>query len=447
MSVAIRRGVGAPIGLGAAVLALVLPGCGHHAEKKATAETAVRPVSVTAAELVRKDVDRTVDVVGTLKGMDEVTVGSKRAGRVLKVLHDVGDRVPPGEPLVELDPIDAGLAYQQAETRYLSELAKLGVTRKQAEDFLAKFGIGESILMGEEVDRRIREVPAVHQAKVAVDRAGQNLGRQRLLRARDAGTAQELQNAENDAEAAQAAFDNAIITARSVLAAALASKVALDVADQARKDLIIRAPVPSYLTPGSTGGIVFAVTRKSVSEGQMLRDGDAVADLVIEDPLRLWANVPSRYSADVKVGQPVQILVDSLMDEQGQPIPKVGQVKRINPSVDPVSRTFHVEIEVPNPEGKLRPGTFAKAAIRTRHDVQAVVVPTEAVVRFAGVTKVFVVDGKAAKAVPVTTGLEGKDWVEVLGDLPTEGRVVTSGQAMLADGTPIVIREQESKKE
>ena len=91
----------------------------------------------------------------------------------------------------------------------------------------------------------------------------------------------------------------------------------------------------------------------------MLKQGDAVAELVIENPLRLWANVPERYTADVKVGQAVR-------RHRRRRIPGTtfeGKVARINPTVDPASRTFQVEALVPNNRGLLRPGGFAKASI------------------------------------------------------------------------------------
>jgi hypothetical protein len=76
-------------------------------------------------------------------------------------------------------------------------------------------------------------------------------------------------------------------------------------------------------------------------------------------------------------------------------------------------------------------------------------VPVEAVVSFAGVNKVFVLVGGKVNAVEVRTGVEGsevlpggrvKRWVEVAGELPTGGAVVTSGQSQLVDGTTVKVR-------
>jgi membrane fusion protein (multidrug efflux system) len=434
----------------AAGIALVAPaGCTARGEKTAQAHAAPKPVVVTVAPLEYRTVERTVDVVGSLRGWEHVTVGAKlpasKVARVVKVLHDIGDHVAPGEPLVELDPVDADLEIHQAESKYLGELVKLGITRDQAELFLKRFGISEKLLRGEEADRLVLETPAVIEKRVALERARQNLARERQLNARGAGTAQDLQNTENDLRAAEAAYENAIVTARTVIANAVAARVALDVARQARADMIIRAPEPRRVPQGLAKAetITFAVTQRDVTEGQMLKQGDAVAELVIPNPLKLWANVPERYSAEVAVDQLVRITVSAYPDKVFE-----GRVTRINPAVDATSRTFAVEVAVPNDEGLLRPGGFAKAAIVTHREAQATTVPLAALVTFAGVTKIFIVEsGDKVRAIPVATGLEGPGWIEVTGPLPAQAQVVTTGQTQLADGTAIVIRKPEANKD
>ena len=415
-----------------------LAGCGHTAEKTVEGSTKIKPVSVTVAEIERRPVERTVDVVGTLKGWEEVTIGAKKGGRVLKVLRDIGDTVKPEEPLVELETTDANLAILQAESRYLAELARLGITRQQADAFVERLGISERMIGGDEVEQVIRRTPAFVQADVAVEKALQNLNRQRQINARGVGTAMELQNFENDYRASEAARDNTVVTIRNVIANAMAARVSLDVANQTLTDMVVKAPVPTNLPANSDSGgpVVYAVSGRPVHEGQMVKEGDPLFDLVIQRPLRLWANVPERFTPEIAVGQEVRLNVASRPSETF-----VGHVSRINPAVDPVSRTFQVEALVPNATGQLRPGGFAKASILTRREDQAVVVAAESVVKYAGVTKIFVVENGLARAIAVETGLEGKDWTEVRGDLPSRGQVVTSGQSMLANGTPIAIRE------
>ncbi len=401
------------------------PGCGRHAETVAEASRpATLPIKVKVAPLTYQVVERTVEVVGSLKGWEEVTVGSKRTGRVARVRHDMGDRVKPGEPLADLETVDSDLNVQQAEKRLLVELTKLGLTEMPSANF------------------DLTTVPSVVEAKVKLDRTKQNMAREKNLIARGAGTSQDFQNAENDQKAAEAGLEIALLTAHSTLANALASKIALEVAKQARTDMEIRTPILSQDPPGHSGPIEFAVGKRSISEGQMVKEGEAVLQLVIEDPLRLWTNVPERFSGQIEVGQDVRIHVSSHPERMFN-----GQVARINPSVDAVSRTFQVETVVKNPDGLLRPGGFAKASIVTSRSDKAATVPQTSIVRFAGVTKIFLVDGQRVRAIEVTSGLEGDGWVEVVGDLPKEAMVVTDGYTQLADGSPIQIRENEPADE
>ena len=426
-----------------AIGAAGLSGCSPAgAEPSQKGTITVRPVPVTVAPLQRRTVERTVNVVGTLRGWEQVTVGSKRTGRVLKVLHDMGDRVRPGEPLVELDPIDARLAYDQAQSRFLAELVKLGLTEEKAEALVKKYGISEELILGKHADEAIDRVPAVVQVQVAKEKALHNLNRQRALSKKGASTAQELEDFENEYRTASAAYENARATARNVIAMAIASWVARDQARQTLNDMTIRVPRPEMAPPGASQAdtVIYAITKRSVSEGQMIKEGEAVVELVIENPLRLWTNVPERSAEQVKVGQSVRISVASHPETAFE-----GKVVRINPSVDPVSRTFQVETQVPNDGRLLRPGGFAKATIVTDSSAQAAVVPIESIVRFAGVTKLFVIEDNKARAInDIVTGTEGQGWVEVSSkSLPASAMVVTTGQSQLADGTPVAIRTPE----
>ncbi|WP_435007677.1 efflux RND transporter periplasmic adaptor subunit [Tundrisphaera lichenicola] len=411
------------------LLAAVPLGCQSKEAEKVEADAAPKPVPVTVADVEMRPIERLVDAVGTLKGWDEVTVGAKRVGRVFKVEHDIGDHVKPGELLVQFETIDADLAIEQAEKQLLAELAKIGVILKE---------VPTTTPSVDELD--VTKLPSVQRLQVALERAQLNLTRERNLMNKGAGMRENLQNTEADVKAAEAALDDGILAARSTIMAALAAKVGLDVRRQARVDLEIRAPQPSQPPFGLKVPLTYAVTKRSVSEGQMIREGDPAYELVIENPLRLWMNLPERHAADVEIGQDIRVTVSSY---PGRTFP--GKVSRLNPRVDSTSRTFQVEAAVPNDEGLLRPGGFAKAEIVTDRNANAIIVPLDAIVRYAGVTKLFLVgDDKKAHSLPVETGKEGPGWVELIGTLPEKARVVTTGQSQLADDTPVLVRTPEA---
>jgi membrane fusion protein (multidrug efflux system) len=408
-------------GIGLVLLVLAPAGCAPKlTDEGAKADTGPHPVPVTVATLEHRPVERTIEVTGTLKGWESVTIGSKRPGRVVQVVHDIGDRVKPGELLVRMATVDAELAVQQAERQLLAELAKVGLTEMPGKDF------------------DITQVPSVVETRVAVERAQRNFNRERSLGRQGAGTLQAQQDAEADQRTAQAAQETATLAARSALANAQTAMVTLEIAKQALADMEINAPVPSAPPQGASQSATYAVTKRPVAEGQMLPTGATVFELVIENPLRLWVNVPERFSAEIRHDQPARITVAAYPGRVFE-----GKVARINPAVDEASRTFQVEIATPNDEGLLRPGGYAKASILTQRDADATVVPLESIVEFAGVTKLFVVEADKARAIPVQKGLEGPGWVEVVGTLPAQARIVTTGQTQLADGTPVVVRTPE----
>jgi membrane fusion protein (multidrug efflux system) len=428
----------------AGALVCTASGCGHGSgEAEAAAPSGPAPLAVTVAPLERRAVERAVPVEGTLKGWEEVKLSAKKGGRVARVRHDMGDRVEPGAVLVELDPVDADLAARQAQAKYLGELAKLGLTPEQASEFVAKYGLSADLFRGAEALRHIRDLPSYKQAQATRDKARQQLDRQQQLFARGVGTMQDLQNLQNDFAAAEAALANVVVTAQTTIGTALASRAALDQAEQDLKDMVITAPRPATLPDGITNidRVAYGVSRRAVSEGQMLKDGEVVFDLVIEDPVRLWAAVPERFRAQVAVGQEVRI---NAMARPGETF--TGAVARINPAVDPTSRTFQVEAVVPNPQGKLRPGGFAKGEVITDRADEAIIVPIESIYSFAGVTKVYLVENGRSRGYAVETGRQLGDRIEVIpkGDpLPDDGQVVTTGQstlAKLAEDSPVVVR-------
>ncbi len=174
--------------------------------------------------------------------------------------------------------------------------------------------------------------------------------------------------------------------------------------------------------------------------------------LVMEHPLRLMATVPERHIGDIhmpgagKDPQRVEITVEAYPGEVFQ-----GRISRINPTVDRANRTFQVEVLVPNKLHRLHAGSFAKATVFTAEESGVTTVPEESLIRFAGVSKVFVVRNGQARDVPVRAGVRmevpdgprKRRWVEVAGDLRAGEPVVTSGHSQLADRTPVRVRKPE----
>jgi len=427
---------------------------GRTPEKPAAAETEkakprrVDPIAVTVAEVTGRTVQRKVQVVGTLHGTEEIVVAAKVDGRVLQVLHDVGDVVHPGEVLLEIDPTDLELAVSEATRSMELELTRIGLHDVPGRDF------------------DVGALPSVSRARLLEKNARNKYERSQSLYKRQSISREDLEQTETDYEVAQSNTRQAVLDAESIVATIRQREAFLATAQQKLGDAKIVVPTPSIaqnsgskVVLASTGSrrksvpdVEYVVAARMVSEGEMVHDSPStdLFRLVMDRPLKLRANVPERYVSEIAIGQPVEIDVEAYPTEVF-----AGVVARVNPTVDRENRTFEIEVRIPNDDRRLRAGSFAKAAVLTREESSVPTIPEEALVRFAGVVKVFVVDGEEAQSVTVDPGMRllvdenqrKQFWQEVAGELPLGTLIVTSGHSQLADGTPVRVRETASGKD
>lgn len=387
------------------------------AESKAAGGT-VPAVAVTVVPVGRQLVERQIAAVGTLNGLEVVTVTPKVEGLVAAIYHDVGDRVPPNELLLELDATDYQLAVAEAERSLEQELAKLGLKEAPSDSF------------------DIESLPSLVRARLLVENARRKFERVKSLAAQQAATNEELEQAETDVKVAEATLQQVQLDAASTLAAVKHRSAVLAQAEQRLAETRVRAPRFGAAGAGEEQ-VQYVVAQRMVAVGEMVRGFPAspAFELVLDHVLKLRMNVPERYLGEVRVEQEVRVRVDAYPRETF-----AARISRLNPTVDPQSRTFEVESLVPNPDFRLRHGGFAKAEIVTSTESEALVVPLESIVRFAGVTKVFRIRENRAQEVLVELGRQGTGWVEVRGELNANDLVATSGMSKLANETPVTVR-------
>ena len=281
----------------------------------------------------------------------------------------------------------------------------------------------------------LTKIPVVMKAKSALEHAKSRLDRITRLAASKNASAEESESAAAEFRTSSAEYDNQIIQAESGLATIQMKQVEIEVARDKFANTKISVPIPTLAVPG-TDQVTYVVSQRMISEGTLVRPGTEVFRVVIGQTLKLRVPVPERHSSEIEVGQKVQVFAAAAAK------PYEGSVTRIYPTVDSTTRTFQVEVQVPNPHGELKPGSFAKAAILTRIDSRAMTVPLSALVQFAGITKIFLVDSGKAKEVPVTLGTQTTEWVEIEKPVLPEGaQVITSGQMTIANETPISVRD------
>jgi membrane fusion protein (multidrug efflux system) len=186
-----------------------------------------------------------------------------------------------------------------------------------------------------------------------------------------------------------------------------------------------------------------AVARRFVSAGEYVHAGSQLFNVVAEDPLKLRGDVPERFAHELQVGQSVQVRVDAFPDAQF-----VGRLSRMSPASNPENRSVAIETVVENRDRRLKPGFFANAAVVTRTDDHALMVPQEAIITFAGVTKLFVIRDGVAHERQVRTGTRGSNGlVEIIDGVEPNELVATSGLTKLENGIAVSVRESGPAKQ
>ncbi len=407
-------------------LALLVPACAPKADPSAKSEEP-KPVPVTVADAKPMALRRTVSANGTLYPYEDVTLAPKVGGKVLRTFKDMGDRVAPGELLLELDATEYRIAVEQARPALEAELRKLKLAALPATDV--------------QFEKHIATVDAVVEARANLALADSELKRVEAEASGGVGTRQALETAINRLAVAKTRVQLAETDARVTLANARRLKAALDDAERKLADTKLSAPVPpewgewlKELGPTKTP-LSYTIAQKMVSAGSPVESTPATHcyRLVIDHALKLGAAIPEKHAPEVLVGQAVEVRVVAHPNRAF-----AGIVARISPTVDPTNRTFGVVIGIRNGDHQLKAGGFAEAEIIVRTD-SVTTIPLEALVQFAGVNKVFVANGDKAKVVEVTVGTRDKEWVEV-GGLPAGAKVITSGQSQLVDGSLIRVK-------
>lgn len=383
-------------------------------EKQGLKEAAV---PVTVVPVRAQKVQRTVEFVGTLYANEEVTVSSEVEGRIASISADLGDRVDRGKVLAKIADREFRLTVEQTEGSLKETLAKLGLEKVPSPNF------------------DVSKTSPVIKAKAELDDAQVNLKRMKTLFDEKVISALEYDTTETRYKIALASYKNSLEEAKALLAIAYSREAQLGTAGEKLKNTVIYAPLAG------------SISKRLVSAGEFVKVGSQLFTIVQDNPLKLRGMIPERFAPEVRTGQMAELRVDPFPNRVFR-----GTLTRISPSVEVASRSFVVEALVENPERLLKPGFFAKAFILTHVDPNALTVPQQALVTFAGVTKVFVMENNIARERVVQTGVRvGANEVEVTGGLKPGELIVISGLTRLTDGTavkvsgPVMPREKEDK--
>ena len=389
-----RRKFPAFVWLFFAVIALLTTACesGYPAAAKQTPdhdkELSRQVKTLTVREI---PLERTIAVLGSLAAYDQAVLSTKVPGRVLRIPVDFGSAVEKGQILAEIEPRDYQLQEQQAEAALAQARVRLGLSPT-----------------GKDTHIDPEQTGTVKQARALLSEADQKRDRFATLVEKGFIAKAEFDAADAAHKVALSQYQDAVEEIRNRQALLMQRRSELEIARQRLADTVIRAPFDGV------------IQIKAASVGEYLAASAHVVTLVRMDPLRLRAEVPERATQRVRVGQKVRVMVE------GNPRVYEGQVMRVGPTINEQNRMLTVEADVRNRDHTLRPGAFAQVEIVTDGAAMVLAVPTGAVVTFAGLEKVLVVNEGKVVEQPISTGQRTNEWTEV-----TEG--VHSGDLVIVE--------------
>ncbi len=390
------------------LLSLLVLGCSRdQAAKGAQTAAKEQSIAITVAPVEAREVKRRVDVVGTLEADEEVIVYAQVSGSVERILVDLGDRVKVGQPLLQLDQTDLQLQVGKAEAILRQTRTRLGALD------------GRDILPDD-------QQPVVRQAKANSDDAALWYERMQSLYKEGAVSRNDLDTALAKSQAFKAALDGALDQVRALADQLREQQATLGLARRNLQYTVIRAPIDG------------SIKERNVSAGQYIAGGSMqntkLLTLVRDDLLKLKASVPERFQGQIRPGQEVKVQVEAYPDREFS-----GSAKRVGPAVFADTRTFPIEARVPNREGLLKPGSFAKARIQIRVDRGIPFIPEEAVYYFVGITKAFVIKDGVAQERQITVGERQDGLVEIVEGLQPGEQVATSRLSQLFGGATVQV--------
>lgn len=378
---------------------------------------------------------------GSIHAFESVDLYAKVSGFLKTQRVDIGSVVKRGEVLAEIDAPEttkdleeAAAAVEQAKAQ--AELADARIATAEAEREAAAAMVAQAeadvertVARRSLAEKQFERIKDLH-ARSAVDR---NLVDEHQQGVESARAVEHSARAAIDTARAQAA--TAAAKVRQARADLTSARSAIRVAEARRARAQVLADYTRITAPFD--GVV---TQRGFHPGAFIRsaaDGEPLPLLTVRrtDRMRVVVQVPDLDVPLLDVGDKATVAIDAM---KGQDF--TGTVARLGQSEDPMTRTMRVEIDLPNPSGRLVAGMYGRATIELQPPTAAPTIPAACVVGHAerGQAALYVVRDGKARRINVITGGDNGTSIEILSGLDPSDRVIVRPGSTLDDGTPVV---------
>jgi RND family efflux transporter MFP subunit len=374
---------------GAALLLAVVAGCsrspgGGHGHGRG-GRPGTRAVAVEVAPVETGTIRDVGTFTGSIVARSYFVVAPKVSGRLRRLTVDIGDRVRRGQLIAELDDDEYAQALEQAKAELA--VAKANVTQAASSLHTAR--------------RELERVEELRGKKIA---------------------------SESELDVAGAGHDSAAARREVALAEVSRREAALKAAE-------VRLSYTRILASWEDGAENRVVGERFVHEGAMLGANSPIVSVLDLATVRAVVHVVERDYSRLALGHDAAVAVDAFPGREFR-----GKVVRVAPLLKESSRQARVEVDVPNADGLLKPGMFARVTVVFGVHEGVTIVPTDALARRGKGKGVFLLDGPREKVgfVPVRVGMVEGPRAEVL-EPELSGEVVTLGLHLLEDGSAVIL--------
>jgi RND family efflux transporter MFP subunit len=368
----------------------------HRRDLQVIAEASAQSEALPDVSVVAVKKASTVgDLVlpGNIQPVTEAPILARAEGYVRRRYADIGDRVTAGQLLAEVEAPDLDQQVRQAQAAV--EQAQADLARASAA--LEQGRANESI------------------AKVTATR-WDNLVRRGAVSKQE----NDQYQAQYQAQAANVrALERAVDAAKGNIAAMQANVGRLS---DMQGYLKVRAPFAGV------------VTLRNVDVGTLVNTGSTMLFRIAQtNLLRTYLNVPQSSASDVHVGQTASLATPELPERKFS-----GAVTRTANALDPSSRTLLVEVQVPNPEGKLLPGMYVEVDLHLPRKNPPLLLPSDTLLVRPEGTLVATLDSMdRVHFQPVAVGRDYGSQIEILSGLSDRQRVIANPNDSVQEGVKV----------
>ena len=426
-----------------AVMPLGLTGCGHTkaAEDRERSEQQAA-ARATVSQPARKPLVRTVELPGRVEAFEVAPLHARVTGYVVKIPVDIGDQVrgphedEPGAALCEL--LVPELQEELAEKAAAVEQVQAEV--KQAD---AAVKVAEAVVRSAEA--RVQEAQsAVARAEASFARWQSEFQRIAQLAERGAVTQKVADEARSEFDSADAGRQEVAARVLSVQAlqqeaeaglekaAADATAMRAQLAVAEAKHRRVSAMVDFSIVRAPFDGVV---VERNVSTGHLAQAGGGAANrpvltIMRSDPVRVFTDVPEGDAVYVNPGTKVEVAIPAVPG-----LAYTGTVTRTGWSLNNTSRTLLTEIDIPNPDGKWRPGLYVQVKLTVAELTDVLSLPKTAIIMQDKQPGCLCVqpDGQVVRR-PVALGLQAGGDVEIRSGLTGDEQVITVNANTFREG-------------